>query len=560
MAIFDISRLIRYGYLPKELPPCFSMDDLASQATSILRATGCISPKSSIPLVYSGFKSEVSRRRFAVPNPYHYIKATKEIVDGEKEIESILKKSKYSLRAPIAGKPAEGESYAMKSNTAADTREAVEALYQSNQIEIRLDINTCFDSIYTHTIPWAIHGIKISKKFPKDKSLLGNRLDVSMQAMNYGQTNGVLVGNDLSRIVSEIILCTVDNQIQEKFPNIKCVRFVDDYYIYIKDTNDIQVIIAFIRKTLAKYQLTLNENKIQVNESPFIYGKTWLVGMQQAIMLKTSEFISWLINEYNKYKDPAILKYGLTVIDSKQHYSHKQWVSIQSRIINLWVRYPFLADRVFTILWNNKESLYKRSLKDAIYNVIDHSLLLGLDLELIWAVWFVKVFNIQISQECAIKILNSKNDLAIIILLDILRTNGLDYKPMIQKELKTMLDYLKEEDLDEDGKPGRIPWSSHWILAYEIERMNAFDSINESLDIINKDPFFMKLLRQNIRFYNQDFKYDECQVKNKKSKLRHSKRLIEYIQTDDFQNAVKNGDKDSASYFVELIEEALETY
>ena len=90
--------------------------------------------------------------------------------------------------------------------------------------------------------------------------------------------------------------------------------------------------------------------------------------------------------------------------------------------------------------------------------------------------------------------------------------------------------------------------------------MNAFDSINESLDIINKDPFFMKLLRQNIRFYNQDFKYDECQVKNKKSKLRHSKRLIEYIQTDDFQNAVKNGDKDSASYFVELIEEALETY
>ena len=65
MSIFDIERLIKYGYFPKELPPCFSTNDLANQAALVLRATGCISPKNSIPLVYSGFKSEKSRRKYS---------------------------------------------------------------------------------------------------------------------------------------------------------------------------------------------------------------------------------------------------------------------------------------------------------------------------------------------------------------------------------------------------------------------------------------------------------------------------------------------------------------
>lgn len=560
MSIFDIERLIKYGYFPKELPPCFSTNDLANQAALVLRATGCISPKNSIPLVYSGFKSEISRRKYAIPNPYHFCKAASEIVNGENDIKSILDKSKYSLKAPIEGKPAEGESYAMRSNSPTDTREAIENLYQNNRIEIRLDINSCFDSIYTHTIPWVIHGIGTAKKHTRDNSMLGNRLDGCMQAMNYGQTNGVLVGNDLSRIVSEIILCTVDTQIQDQFPRILCRRYVDDYYIYIKEASEIQQIIAFIRSALAKYQLTLNENKIQINESPFIYGKTWLVGMQQAVRLKSSEFLSWLISEYYKEKDPALLKYGLKVVDSKRYSPHNRWKAMQSKIINMWVRYPFLADRILPLLWNNKEQLKKSGIKNAIYTVVDQSILLGLDLELIWAIWFVKVFDIQISQEFAVKVLRSNNDLAKIILFDILDKNGLSEKPKIQKEYQSLLDALREDDLDDEGNSGNLPWSSHWLLAYELERKDRFSVISESLDIMSKNPFFMKLLRKDIKFYDSDYVYSDTQFEKTNKKTKRIQKFSELIKSEEFQSEIENGNQEMTEKFIKLIEEAIDVY
>ena len=560
MAIFVLDRFLRYGYLPKELPPCFQSNDIADNATYVLKATDCINSRSSVPVTYSGFKSEMTRRKFAIPNPYHFCKAASEIVSGETEIIRIFKKSKYSLRAAISGKPLEGETFAMRSYVPSETRTAVEKLYQNNRIEIRLDINSFFDSIYTHTIPWAIHGLTTSKNRRRDLSLLGNRLDNCMQAMNYSQTNGVLIGNDISRVISEIILCTIDSQIQEKFPNISCCRFVDDYYIYAKDANEVQQIIAFIRITLAKYQLSLNENKIQVNESPFLYGKPWLVDIKQSIKLISNDFLSWLISEYKEERDPALLRYGLKVLDARRISHHNCWQVMQSRIINLWVKYPFLADRILPILWNNKEQLKKRELKSAIYTVIDQSLLLGQDLELLWAVWFIKTFDISISQKYAIKVLKSENDLAVIIMIDILASRGLNEKASIMKEYKAILDMLKQEDIDDKGKPDCLPWTAHWMLAYEIERQDSFKCIDETLGIMKSNAFFKKLLKKDIKFYDPLYIYTEDQFQKKSKKEKKVADIDAYIKSSEFQEKIENGDQEATDFLMSMVEEVADAY
>lgn len=558
MAVFELSRLLKNGYFPKELPGCFNSSNLADEATLVLRATECTNPKNSNPLFYSGFKSEMSRRRFAIPNPYHFCKAAKTIVDGEREIKEILEKSKYSLRAPIAGRPLENDSYAMRSSNPTDTEAAIVNLYQNNRIEIRLDINSFFDSIYTHTIPWAMHGIKTAKKKPRDPELIGNQLDSSMQAMNYSQTNGVLIGNDLSRIISEIILCTIDAQIRNRFPELQCCRFVDDYYIYIKNSNDVQQIIAFIRGELSKYQLNLNESKIQVNESPFCYGKLWMIEMKQAIRLGSREFLLWLVNKYSSEKDPALLKYGLKVIDARRFSPQNRWNTMQSMVLNVWVRYPFLAESVLPLLWNNKKQLKKSHLKNAIYAVIDQSILLKHDLELVWAVWFAKVFDIQLSQKVALEILRSENDLAIIILLDILDKLGLSNKPSIKKEYSTLITELKEADEKDDGSSGNLPWSSRWMLAYEIERENRLNSVSEELGIMKKDPFFKKLLKQGIKFYDEEYIYSEDQFEKLSTRNKRIKNLKERIKSVEFQNEIDSGNQRLVEQLMEVIEEVEE--
>lgn len=506
--MFVAENLLRNEFFPAELPVCFNTNDLANCAQDAINAAKSFGREYSVPLKYSGYKSEASRRKFAVPNPYHYCKIVDLIIRNETDIAAILKKSKYSLTAPIDKKIKPTEAYAKKSKCIADTKKEIENQYQNNRYEIRLDISSFFDNVYTHSIPWAMHGIAYAKRNRKDNALLGNQLDKQMRAMNYDQTNGILVGNAASRIVSEIILCTIDEQIQKKFPDISCRRFVDDYYIYTQDRAQVQEIISFIRVSLAQYELSFNENKIQINESPFLYGKPWVEQIKQYIHLQPDIFLSKLIMEYNTYKDIAIIKYGLKVI-SQCRYTNENWSSMQSRLINLWVRFPSLSDRIMPILWHNKAKLSKAALKNAIYSVINESIILKREQELVWAVWFIKVFEVKVAQSYVIDVLKSASDLAIIIMLDIIYKNGQQGITKIKQQMSKLYDDLASDDIDDKGQANTLLWTSHWLLAYEADRNKWLNVDGKTFQYARKNQFFKELITRKVKFYDTDFEYPE---------------------------------------------------
>lgn len=500
--------LLRNEVFPAELPPCFGTNTLADHATEAIIAANAFTQRYSIPLKFSGYKTESSRRKFAIPNPYHYCKAVDVIVQNDGHISTIFKKSSFSLTSPIDKKAKPHQAYAKKSASIADTKEAIERQFQNNRYEIRLDISSFFDSIYTHSIPWAIHTIPVAKKNQRDSKLLGNQLDKCMQAMNYNQTNGILVGNAVSRIISEIILCTLDEAIEKKFPEISCCRFVDDYYIYTKESGKIQEIISFIRNILTQYELSFNETKLQINESPFLYGKPWVEQIRQYIHLQPDVFLSRLIMEYNVHRDIAIIKYGLKVI-AQCRYHTKNWPPMQSRLINILVRFPSLADHIIPILWSNKDKLNKTMLKKALYSIIDESLLLNREQELIWAVWYAKVFDIALAQPYIISILKSSTDVAIIILLDYIYTKGLNTKAAIKQQISLLHDSLVLEDVDNDGKSNQLMWTSRWLLAYEADKNKWLNVNGKVFNYAQKNQFFKELLTKGVTFYNSSFVYDE---------------------------------------------------
>ena len=512
--MFTRENLLRSEVFPAELPPSFGTETLAACANEAIIEANSINQKCSIPLKYSGYKSEGARRKFAIPNPYHYCKAVDLIVSKEAEIGAILKKSSYSLTAPIEKQVKSHQAYAKKSGSIADTKEEIEKQYKDNRYEIRLDISSFFDSIYTHSISWAIHGIAVAKRRMNDSSLLGNQLDKYVRAMNYNQTNGILVGNAVSRIIAEIILCTIDEAVQKKFPEITCRRFVDDYYIYTRDSGRIQEIISFIRSGLAQYELSFNENKLQINESPFLYGKPWVEEIKQYMHLQPDVFLSKVIMEYNAHKDITIVKYGLKVIGQCK-YTHKNWPAMQSRIINLWVRFPSLSDRIFPLLWMNKDKIKNNVLKKAIYSVIEESLLLNREQELVWAVWYAKVFEVTLSQPYVTAVLKSSCDVAIIIMLDYIYKHGLQSTPKIKAQLLALHNKLANEDIGDSGSPNQLMWTAHWLLAYEADRNGWLNVHGQVFNYAQNNPFFNKLLAKNVKFYDTDYVIAEPSQKTK---------------------------------------------
>lgn len=143
----------------------------------------------------------------------------------------------------------------------------------------KLDISDCFNRIYTHTIAWAAKSKAHAKK-NKGVNSFEKEFDQLMQCTNHGETAGIIVGPESSRIFAEIILQRIDLDILKKATqngyadgfDYTIRRYVDDYFIYSNSEQvreDLKVIIA---ECLLEYKLAVNSSKTNDSTRPFITG------------------------------------------------------------------------------------------------------------------------------------------------------------------------------------------------------------------------------------------------------------------------------------------------
>ncbi|AFG37103.1 antiviral reverse transcriptase Drt3b [Spirochaeta africana] len=146
---------------------------------------------------------------------------------------------------------------------------------------LKLDISKCFDSIYSHSIGWAVIG-KDAQKASLDLNggTFPDRFDKLMHHMNNGETHGIIIGPEFSRIFAEVILQAIDRDVSHKLAakneallhgrDYEIFRYVDDYFIFVNDESDATQIVDDLQHTLKKYKLYLNTAKAITYEKPII--------------------------------------------------------------------------------------------------------------------------------------------------------------------------------------------------------------------------------------------------------------------------------------------------
>lgn len=132
---------------------------------------------------------------------------------------------------------------------------------------MHVDIANCYGSIYTHSIPWAIHTREVAKK--DRKKGLGNKIDRKISDMQYGQTNGIPQGSVLMDLIAEIVLYGADMEFEEALKNssenyydkIKILRFRDDYRIFANSKAVVENVTKKLTEVLSKWNFKLNSSK-----------------------------------------------------------------------------------------------------------------------------------------------------------------------------------------------------------------------------------------------------------------------------------------------------------
>jgi hypothetical protein len=161
---------------------------------------------------------------------------------------------------------------------------------------VQIDVNKCFDSIYTHSLPWSVLGKDQTKfKLEESKTTFGGRFDTLMQNLNHKETNGIVIGPEFSRIFAEIILQSVDFELITKLSerenlthkiDYEIFRYVDDFFVfYNKETTQIRI-FETLQAILKSKKLSINTAKIKHYQKPIITEITI-----------AKELISTLLNE-----------------------------------------------------------------------------------------------------------------------------------------------------------------------------------------------------------------------------------------------------------------------
>lgn len=303
--------------LPFEVPVIFSNEKLYASLLAPPQDTDVKSrfdtlfnapEPGTVPYSYSVRKDKAGRTALAIIHPHWQMKISEFYDQYADSIIYSCAQSEYSLRHPtgivpvysareLANEvtfklgiphidPGEGEidvshvtsffTYS-RFNLLAAFIESNEYIKLERKFEHQrsLDISKCFFNIYTHTVTWAVKQREFSKEHRHQYSF-ESRFDEIIQKSNNNETNGIVVGPEVSRIFAEIILQDVDAKIKVRLEKAGIVsdvairRYVDDYFIFSHDIRTLDRVESFIRGELEFYKLYLNDKKSSTLTRPFI--------------------------------------------------------------------------------------------------------------------------------------------------------------------------------------------------------------------------------------------------------------------------------------------------
>jgi len=352
--------LVDYGLFGEKVPPCFGSVGLSNHIPVSLRAVLSEAKENKLKKALDKHSREYIRyqaqrdinipRHMGIPYPASHIIQALAI---EKHWHSIQKHcdlpepqiSRIHVRHVGGGKIFEMN---YKGSERFDLEERELTWASGSKFLVKADISSCFPSIYTHSIPWALHTREEGKLKRKLTQLPGNLLDKCTQLTRDDQTNGINIGPHSSNIISEIILTAVDKILLGK-GYTKLKRNIDDYEFYAGTYDEAENFIRVLGLALREYELSLNEKKTRILKLPRPNVENWVRQLNLFPFADDSEIRfgsvrSFLDHALELAKDSgtsAPINYALQMVPTNLNGRAKR-LFVQEAI-NLALFYPYLA-------------------------------------------------------------------------------------------------------------------------------------------------------------------------------------------------------------------------
>ncbi|MBM7332690.1 RNA-directed DNA polymerase [Alloalcanivorax marinus] len=495
-----LKELLEKGYFPAELPEPFTTRSYASAfCSSSLPAMipyifGKKGPKySSKCSTFNLARRGKLRRVLSVPNPINYYHCAKSISDNWTTLETYYKKSDQSLSRPVADtNRALGweQGFSRLSDSMLNTRSASKYI-------LKADISNFYSSIYTHSIPWALHTKAAAKSSFAFSASIGNQIDTHVRNCQEMQTKGVPIGPDTSFAIAELILTSIDKSLTPSVGS-KYHRYIDDFEFGCTSFQQAESTLAKLQEALEQYELTLNSSKTKIIELPCPLDPIWLHELKNyhfrnGRTKQRNDLLHYfdLVMDYlGKFPDDPIVKYAILKSSSRLTYT-SNWPAYQSIILQWSIAEPGILPIALDFIKfyeSNGYLINKSELQDTLEFLIAEHAPMGHTSEVCYAIFGMMLFGLTFS-DSTVKVLSEiENPFIALLTLD-----AQQRKLISSAHTFTLWRSLMT--------PSELT-TSNWLLAYEALVKGWLPS-STGKDYVSSDPGFKYLKAKNVFFYDE---------------------------------------------------------
>ena len=324
--------LLDHGLFSEKIPPCFSSAGLSEYVPARLNSLCKTTSSQELSELLEGtchdyvrydvFRPTNIPRQFGIPHPESHAAQCLAI----KRHWDKIKRHCATPRVPVSrlfvrrrrGRRVFKINYKGRERIVdeeADLERRIGARYL-----VRADIANFFPSIYSHSIPWALHG---HDKAKSERSILceGNLLDKVTRNTRDGQTNGLLIGPHTSNVMAELVLARIDRELVKCHGRYK--RHIDDYEYAAKTYAEAERFVRHLSLLLRQYDLTINDQKTKILPLPIPseaewkreLNALWSLEHQKAVRYHTvRRFMDLALTLAQREGDYAILNYAIKMV------------------------------------------------------------------------------------------------------------------------------------------------------------------------------------------------------------------------------------------------------
>jgi hypothetical protein len=491
-------KLIKYGLFPEKLSKIFTSENFGTYAIS--EGINQYKEKSFSEIKFRVTRNNNAPRILNIPHIIPYFMLCKQIEENWDHISNSFGDfDDYQNRSMIIPQP-NNLNKRLVSMLSYERRKDEKFLILDKSFEakffVHADIASCYPSIYSHSIPWALVGKISAKENSKDDNLWYNQLDKRIRYLQRNETIGVPIGPDTSSIINEIILSQIDKKL-EKF---NFFRFIDDYKCYCKSIQEVDEFLTILSRELEYYNLRLNDKKTQIENLPRPFDEDWIRELklffnnnlkEEKLSNKhiniVAQFFDLTITLNNKFPNDSAIRYAVKLLCNKSFIENDLYAFVILRLSRICFQFPYFIDLFDDIFETNPiTSKLKESITIEINSLIyEHSKYNRSDVAL-WGLYLAIKYNFEIKNfdDYSDQLINNRDCLPVLLCYLYAKKNTLNVKKFINN-----ISDLISEKLEDEW------WLYIFTLYSDNKNKPAFKNISY------KD-FYNKLVERKISFLN----------------------------------------------------------